>query len=763
MISIVTTFYNIKNQFINTLKSLEKSSVKDFEVIVVDVASDENERIEHLQNQFKFLKVYRIEKNQKVFYNPCIAFNLAFSKCSGDFIIIQNAECLHYTDILNYTLENINDKDYLSFACYYLDEKTSQQIDEFKVFDEIKKIINFSNSTQDLNDHEGWYNHGVLRPTALHYCSAITKTNLKKLNGFDERYAEGSCFEDKEFLHRVKVKGLNVKIVDQGICIHQFHKKFNNDEQNNHELENKNSNLYNYVTLNENLYRANPFKNIFKQKIIAFTQLRNELSKGNLLNWFKQMDVCDYIYIFDQDSDDGSKEYYKQFKNAVVIESPTNRFHEELICKEELLSKLLNEHKDVDWILWLDGDSLLDGRLLKNNGEELQKLCAYAEANNADACFFNHYNLWRSDIYYRIDDSYHSLNGNLCPLWKNNGNLYFNNIVGLHNKQYPGGLKKGLKTPFSVVHRGFATDYQIITKYDVYKANGQNGWALDRLLNENGLEVEKLNIEMLPEWFELQDIKNPKNKKRIINIYNKEVNRNLEIIGLIYKSESYLDLLFNQLQDRTCKVDGWNIGVRIVANDASLKIINKLKTLNINYSIYNDPKPKDYYLNRVYRCWNFCGQTSEYDNICFVNSDMVFTENWLSNLLKHHNGINIPTSRLIESGKMPSGTHGISFDCGKNPKEIDYNRLAKVSEIISENKILEKGLYMPCIFEKSRFLESGMYPEGNIYRDGVGTLNGFVQSGDDWYFKKLETLYSMKHITAFDSLVYHIQEGEKDE
>ena len=67
----------------------------------------------------------------------------------------------------------------------------------------------------------------------------------------------------------------------------------------------------------------------------------------------------------------------------------------------------------------------------------------------------------------------------------------------------------------------------------------------------------------------------------------KIINKNLEIIGLIYKSESYLDLLCNQLHDRTCKVDGWNIGVRIVANDASLKIINKLKTLNINYSIYN--------------------------------------------------------------------------------------------------------------------------------------------------------------------------------
>jgi len=232
------------------------------------------------------------------------------------------------------------------------------------------------------------------------------------------------------------------------------------------------------------------------------------------------MQICNYVYIFDQNSDDGSLKYYKNFKNTIVIESQTNRFKEELICKQELLDKALNDHPDVDWILWLDGDLLLDGRLLKNNGDELRKLCAFAEYNNADACFFDHYNLWRSDIYYRTDDQYHSLNGNWCPLWKNNGKLHFSAHIGLHHKQYPDGLETGLRTPFCVVHRGFATDYQIITKYKTYKDNGQNGWALDRLLNEKGLEVEMLNNELLPEWFNITDNVNPKDKKAILEIYN---------------------------------------------------------------------------------------------------------------------------------------------------------------------------------------------------------------------------------------------------
>ena len=239
--------------------------------------------------------------------------------------------------------------------------------------------------------------------------------------------------------------------------------------------------------------------------------------------------------------------------------------------------------------------------------------------------------------------------------------------------------------------------------------------------------------------------------------------KRIEIVALVFKSVDYLDLIHKELTSDKCKIDGWEVGVRIVANDATEPVLNRLKELGIPYTIYNDPKPNDYYLNRVYRCWNHGGKTSEYENICFVNSDMVFSDNWLTNLLKHHDGVNIPTSRLVESGKMPSGKHGISHNCGRHPRQISYPTWDSAVRHYSVNEVHEGGLYMPCIFEKERFISNGMYPEGNIYADGVGTTNGFVVlSGDVWYFKKLENEYKMKHITVFDSLVYHIQEGEKD-
>jgi hypothetical protein len=239
--------------------------------------------------------------------------------------------------------------------------------------------------------------------------------------------------------------------------------------------------------------------------------------------------------------------------------------------------------------------------------------------------------------------------------------------------------------------------------------------------------------------------------------------KTIEVISLIFKSVDYLNLIYNEFKKMNNSVDDWNVYFRIVANNATDEVLEKLKTLDIPYTIYNDHKPNDYYLNRVYRCWNFAGKTSEYDNICFVNSDMVFSEGWLENLLKYHDGINIPCSRLVESGKMLSGTHGVSYNCGRSPKDIDFELWKTLVEKTKLNESHGGGLFMPCVFNKKRFVESGMYPEGNIYSDGVGTLNKFIESGDSWYFKKLESEYGMKHITIFDSLVYHIQEGEKDE
>ena len=119
-------------------------------------------------------------------------------------------------------------------------------------------------------------------------------------------------------------------------------------------------------------------------KIIGFSQLRNELSKGNLENWFKSMGMCEYVYIFDQASDDGSHDVYEQHDNVVLIQSEENLFRQEILCKKQLLEKLLLEHPDTDWIFWMDGDTVLDQRLLNNDYAMLEEVLDASAESGAD-------------------------------------------------------------------------------------------------------------------------------------------------------------------------------------------------------------------------------------------------------------------------------------------------------------------------------------------------------------------------------------------
>ena len=68
-ISIVTAYYNRRQLLINTLKSISKTSHNDFEVIVVDDGSTEENKIDDLPNEFPFLKGHFM-----VFSAPTILF-----------------------------------------------------------------------------------------------------------------------------------------------------------------------------------------------------------------------------------------------------------------------------------------------------------------------------------------------------------------------------------------------------------------------------------------------------------------------------------------------------------------------------------------------------------------------------------------------------------------------------------------------------------------------------------------------------------------
>ncbi len=295
MISIVTAYYNRKELFIRTLKSIQDNSEGiEYEVIAVDDGSDPHERLEDIIPIFPFLRIIRLEKENKWYYNSCIPFNKGFSEVQGHITIIQNPECLHFEPILPYVEKKIKKNEYISFGCFSLGIDNTNNIDNLSE-DELNQIIN-NNTLGYVGDGlDCWYNHPKYRPAGYHFCTALYTKDLIDMGGFDERYALGVAYDDNEFLHRVKKKKMKIKITKSPIVIHQNHynkpSNYNNlslmDEKKQEErnrLVERNKCLYELVTVFNNSYRANFLDNKkFTQtlpKIKKWMKLKNRIENS---------------------------------------------------------------------------------------------------------------------------------------------------------------------------------------------------------------------------------------------------------------------------------------------------------------------------------------------------------------------------------------------------------------------------------------------------------------------------------------------------
>lgn len=299
MISVVTAYYNRKKLFTRTLKSMKSNFGKiDFEVIVVDDGSDEPERLEDLIVDFPFLKVIRLEKENKWYKNPCIPFNIGFEAVKGDKVIIQNPECYHFDNIIDYVDKNLQDNEYLSFGCFSLD-KINTDNDEL-IFDEknINNLIAKNNKTFVKNGDLGWYNHSLYRPEAYHFCAAMTRNDLYDLGGFDERYAKGVGYDDDDFIWRIKAKKMRINFIDKCIVLHQNHYNYSEDKVQAEvvlkqiiESYKRNKIIFEEITQKSNLYKVNYLGESYENGSAStidfnytqeFNKLLNPILKSNL-------------------------------------------------------------------------------------------------------------------------------------------------------------------------------------------------------------------------------------------------------------------------------------------------------------------------------------------------------------------------------------------------------------------------------------------------------------------------------------------------
>jgi glycosyltransferase involved in cell wall biosynthesis len=228
-VSLILPYYNRKELFEYTLKTLEKIyRFNNLEIVVIDDGSRPDQNVDKLlENSYLETKLITINHpKQRTQVNPCYPYNVGVKQSTGDIIVLSSPETYHRTNMfeISNNFEKI-DNSYLLFSVFCLTDKSLDRDNlDISLFHK-----NLGQNGHPFNNKYGsWYLHSRYRATGLNFFSAISRQNYYKLSGFDESYRNGTGFDDLEFKERVFKLVDDVIYYDNAIAIHQDHEIVHN-------------------------------------------------------------------------------------------------------------------------------------------------------------------------------------------------------------------------------------------------------------------------------------------------------------------------------------------------------------------------------------------------------------------------------------------------------------------------------------------------------------------------------------------------------
>ena len=560
-VSIVMAYHNRKPQTLETLKGFEKmyTGKYNFEVVIVDDNSDDENKLEEDIKQFTFtinlIVISAEEKGDRI--NPCTAYNRGFVEATGDIIIIQNPEIFHCGNIIEYILKNslqvvenyltfpvfsspsfqhnsmlyriqndyyeefiqkINYEDYDFSYEYYINKypdlqyMTPKQAEE----DYLKYGIKCGRVCNDKNiffrkniiyNWKGWYNHCIYNPRNLHFLSVISKNNLNKIGGFCDKFKYGLWYDDDDFLYRIR-KITNVITLDSTTYfgVHQYHLSGSDDQHkysNFNKLIKCNKDIFEY-NKNNNIIFCSPFKVGLCFKL--YVNGKTKSTRYEIMNKF--LDSLEILM-----------KYNINLEVVGVIDCKVN----------EKLKYIIDNKIDTKKVhlIYLNDNYGISYATNRGIIELINRNCDYIFCSDDDV-IFKKYNLIDQYIYYSLKYNIHHLG--YYPL--NLFNLDFSKIndkIIMIIGGYSGCfymlrkcdiLNKGL---LPILDSKYGYEHEIFTKsltenqYDLINSNDYielNDMSLEYC---SGSKLEECNINKKPNEFKLI----PYDKtKLIMNIYN---------------------------------------------------------------------------------------------------------------------------------------------------------------------------------------------------------------------------------------------------
>lgn len=219
-ISIVMTAHNRSRQLYFTLDTIQSSSFRHIQIILVDDSDTDPVSTDRLQPYPFYFDLIRIDRDRKFWANPCVNYNLGFQYIKGSRVILQNSEVCHVGDVVGFIHTNLKPKHYMCMEVIAsLNHDTNDQI---YAMEPLHSFYQFNNMGHLFY---GWYQHHVYRPKNFHFLTAFCTGEVK---GFSYDLAFGSWYDDDDLIFQIeKVNQLtidNIRADQTGIGgVHLYH------------------------------------------------------------------------------------------------------------------------------------------------------------------------------------------------------------------------------------------------------------------------------------------------------------------------------------------------------------------------------------------------------------------------------------------------------------------------------------------------------------------------------------------------------------
>jgi glycosyltransferase involved in cell wall biosynthesis len=517
-------------------------------------------------------------------------------------------------------------------------------------------------------------------------------------------------------------------------------------------------------------------------EITLITICRNEAQSGHLtdfLNW--NPSLFDHLVAYDDSSTDETVSLLES-SGFDVFKNDISFFRNELFIRERLLNFARELYPMTRWFVILDSDELLLA-----SREELENLVQEAEGLNCDGISFNLVNLWKSKSQFRTDEFFNRVRK--VHAWRNHQKMEFSRESGLHKELHPTSIRRILEQKkFAIVHLGFASPELIVKKYLAYKKLGQKGRMLWRLIDERDMQLESISSiqrqlgTRASDWIVRQiEIFSGKTHLNEYLWEARRIEKNarhatrekpiVTLISLIYAGVDWLEFAYGELLTLQRELEDGVADILFCANDPSNEVVEFLKSNAIPHVIFRNTNPSEHYLSRVYRAYNHAVAEATGEYCLLVNSDMAYSQGFLTRMLDKRSAQALVVGQLVESGTLKPGPLAIKKNFGRKLRDFNREKFNRFASRVTGPETKNGGLFMPLLVKRDTFLNLGSFPEGNLvpgalpgYLDGndpvISSPGESCVSGDAAFFQKAEKS-GIKHLTITHAVAYHFQEGEK--